>query len=57
MPDLRTSTAMNHPARPSRAWPRLLAWGLIAWVLSAVFMLYARPDFWVDMANQLWSCF
>lgn len=26
-------------------------------ILGAVFMLYARTDFIVQMANQLWSCF
>ncbi|WP_169731129.1 hypothetical protein [Rhodoferax saidenbachensis] len=26
-------------------------------VLFAVFMLYTRPDFLVQMANQIWACF
>ena len=26
-------------------------------LLVAVFMLYARPDFMVQMANQVWACF
>jgi hypothetical protein len=26
-------------------------------VLSGVFLLYTRPDFMVQMANQLWACF
>jgi len=26
-------------------------------VLLAVFMLYTRPDFLVQMANQIWACF
>ncbi|ARV18055.1 hypothetical protein AEP_01102 [Curvibacter sp. AEP1-3] len=26
-------------------------------LLTAVFTLYAQPDFMVQMANQLWACF
>lgn len=26
-------------------------------LLTAVFTLYAKPDFMVQMANQLWACF
>jgi len=26
-------------------------------LLTAVFSLYAQPDFMVQMANQLWACF
>ncbi|MFM1979884.1 MAG: hypothetical protein RLZ68_1149 [Pseudomonadota bacterium] len=26
-------------------------------VLAGVFLLYARPDFMVQMANQVWGCF
>ncbi len=39
---------------------QLLSWLMrvaVLAVLAAVFMLYTRPDFVVDMANQLWSCF
>ena len=37
---------------------RRLLWGAVAVVaLAAVFLMYTRPDFMVDMANQLWSCF
>lgn len=25
--------------------------------LAAVFAMYTRPDFMVQMANQVWSCF
>jgi hypothetical protein len=25
--------------------------------LAGVFMLYARPDFMVQMVNQVWGCF
>ncbi len=34
-----------------------LALALAATVLALVFGLYARPDFMLQMANQLWSCF
>lgn len=34
-----------------------LALTLVAAVLALVFGLYARPDFMLQMANQLWSCF
>lgn len=30
---------------------------LAATVLAGVFFLYTQPDFMVQMANQLWSCF
>lgn len=26
-------------------------------VLMGVFSLYLRPDFLVDLANQVWACF
>lgn len=42
-------------------WKRKLATGLAialaATVLALVFGLYSRPDFMLQMANQLWSCF
>ena len=42
-----------------RATPLVLAaaglLGLVA--LAAVFALYARPDFVVLMADQVWACF
>lgn len=34
-----------------------LAWVLMAAVLAAVFALYARGDFLLTLANQLWACF
>ncbi len=36
---------------------RLLTAVLAMGVLAAVFLLYTQPDFMVQMANQLWSCF
>lgn len=35
-----------------------LFWRILALAaLVGVFLMYTRPDFMVDMANQLWSCF
>jgi hypothetical protein len=37
---------------------RRLFWCIVALAaLAGVFLMYTRPDFMVDMANQLWSCF
>jgi hypothetical protein len=36
---------------------RLGLGALAAVVLAGVFFLYTQPDFMVQMANQLWSCF
>jgi hypothetical protein len=36
---------------------QVLAWALVAAALAAVFLLYTRPDFVVQTANQLWACF
>lgn len=37
---------------------RTLLWMAAALaVLLGVFGLYLRPEFMVDMANQIWSCF
>jgi hypothetical protein len=36
---------------------RFLAWGAAALALLAVFLLYLRPVFMVEMAQQLWACF
>ena len=30
---------------------------LAAAVLAGVFVMYTRPDFMVQMANQVWACF
>ena len=34
-----------------------LAWIVPLVLLGGVFLLYAQPDFMVQMANQLWACF
>ena len=36
---------------------RLAIAGLALAVLAGVFVLYTRPDFMVQMANQVWACF
>lgn len=36
---------------------KYLGWGATVAVLAAVFAMYTRPDFVVDMANQVWACF
>jgi hypothetical protein len=36
---------------------RLAIGGAVTVVLVATFLLYARPDFVVQLANQVWACF
>jgi hypothetical protein len=36
---------------------RLLIYAAALAVLLGVFALYTRPDFLVNLSNQLWSCF
>lgn len=36
---------------------RTLVWAAVALALAGTWTLYRRPDFLVDLANQLWSCF
>jgi hypothetical protein len=38
-------------------WQRALAWSAAIAALLATFALYQRPDFMIDMADRLWSCF
>lgn len=40
-----------------KATRQLLAWALALALLLAVFGLYTRADFLVNLADQLWSCF
>ena len=40
--------------KPGRQW---FAAALALGVLAGVFALYTRPDFLVQLANQLWACF
>ncbi|MCX8521299.1 MAG: hypothetical protein ORN28_07150 [Rhodoferax sp.] len=36
---------------------RLVATLTAALILVAVFLLYTRPEFLLDMGNQVWGCF
>ncbi|MEO7106305.1 MAG: hypothetical protein ABIZ09_08035 [Rhodoferax sp.] len=36
---------------------KILAGAIALVALASVFTLYTRPDFMVQMANQVWSCF
>lgn len=36
---------------------KLLAYALVLAALLGVFALYSRPEFLVNLADQLWSCF
>ncbi len=36
---------------------QFLLYGIALALLLAVFSLYARPDFLVMLANQVWGCF
>lgn len=37
--------------------PQFLLWTAMAVVLALVFTLYLRPDFVLDVANQIWGCY
>jgi hypothetical protein len=41
----------------SRAWRSVLLYAVAACALLTVFSLYTRPDFMLNLANQVWSCF
>jgi hypothetical protein len=48
----------QHPA--NTPLPRSLRWGLGAAAVLAtlgVFALYQRPEFLINLADQLWACF
>jgi hypothetical protein len=36
---------------------KILLYGAATVALMGVFVLYTRPDFLVDLANQVWACF
>ncbi|HMN93204.1 MAG TPA: hypothetical protein PKC60_08230 [Hydrogenophaga sp.] len=42
---------------PRSVWTRGLAWFAVALVLLATLALYQRPDFLIQLADQVWSCF
>jgi hypothetical protein len=39
------------------ATKRLLLWVAAIAALAAVFLAYTRPEFMVELANQIWLCF
>lgn len=39
------------------ALTKTFGWALAALALLGTFSLYDRPDFLVNLADQLWSCF
>lgn len=34
-----------------------LVWATVALALAGAWSLYTQPDFLVDLADRLWSCF
>jgi hypothetical protein len=36
---------------------KTLVWSVVALALLGTLTLYQRPDFLVNLADQLWSCF
>jgi hypothetical protein len=49
---------MNMQERPhTQKIAKALALALAMTLLAVVFALYARPDFMVQLANQMWACF
>ena len=36
---------------------RVIGWSAALAALALVFASYLRPDFVVDLANQVWACF
>lgn len=36
---------------------RALVWAAVLLALAGAWSLYTRPDFLVNLADQLWSCF
>ena len=43
--------------RPHPFAMKAVVFGAVLCVLLAVFSLYARPDFMLTLANEVWSCF
>ena len=56
MPDSALRSVASSTYR-RRIWLRMASWLLVLAALLIVFLLYTRPDFVVNMANQLWACF
>lgn len=42
---------------PPKSWLKYTLHGLAVLASLAVFLAYTRPEFMVEMANQIWACF
>ncbi len=40
-----------------KRWVKFTAHALAVAASLAVFLAYTRPEFMVEMANQIWACF
>jgi hypothetical protein len=40
-----------------KLWVKVAAHALAVAASLAVFLAYTRPEFMVEMANQVWACF
>ena len=47
---------MQQPIAPKVA-KRVAIWTAVTAVMLGVFAMYARPEFLVTLADQLWACF
>jgi len=36
---------------------KALVWSVVALALAGAWSLYTQPDFLVDLADRVWSCF
>jgi hypothetical protein len=36
---------------------RIIIWAAVLAALAAVFTAYIRPEFMLELANQIWLCF
>jgi hypothetical protein len=42
---------------PMKLTHKVLLYATLAGVLALVFAMYTRPDFVMNLANQVWGCF
>ena len=42
---------------PAKVAKRVAIWTAVTAVMLGVFAMYARPEFLVTLADQLWACF
>lgn len=50
-------TPSTAPSGHAGFWWRGLAWAAALALLLGIFSFYTHPDFMLDMADKLWSCF